>query len=94
MKKYVLLTGATGTVGKETLKLLCKNPNYSITILGRDSLKNRKKLAPFMDKVKLIHADLSKENDMAKLIGIFDVVIHLAAIIPPLANKVPTIIYI
>ena len=89
MKKHILLTGATGTVGKEALKQLCTNSHYTISVLCRDSPKNRKILNPFSNRITLISIDLSNPSDIEKLEGKFDVVIHLAAVIPPLADEQP-----
>ena len=93
MKKHVLITGATGTLGREALKLLCEKRKYRITVLYRDSSANRKKMAPYKHKVDMIHLDLSRANDMHKLEGSFDVLIHLAAVIPPLAIEQPELTY-
>ena len=46
-KKRILLTGASGTVGFETLKHLVKNPNYEITVFDVRTQNSVKKLAPF-----------------------------------------------
>ena len=89
MKKQVLLTGATGTVGKEALKQLCSQPDYEISVMCRASSKNKKTLQPYLNQIKLIHIDLSDQKEVEKLEGKFDTVIHLAAIIPPLADEQP-----
>ena len=89
MKKQVLLTGATGTVGKEALKQLCSQPDYEISVMCRASSKNKKTLQPYLNQIKLIHIDLSDHKEMEKLEGEFDTAIHLAAVIPPLADEQP-----
>ena len=89
MKKSILITGATGTVGKEALKQLCENGNYHISVLCRKSSKNIKALKPYLNHIKLISIDLTREQDFEKLNETFDVVIHLAAVIPPLADEEP-----
>jgi len=89
MKKHILLTGATGTVGKEALKQLCASEAYDISVLCRDSSRNRKILNPYMDRITLLAIDLANPGDMEKLNGTFDAVIHLAAVIPPLADEEP-----
>lgn len=91
MKKQILLTGATGTVGKEALKQLCSHPAYEISVMCRASSKNKKILHPYLNQIKLIHIDLSDQKEMEKLEGSFDTVIHLAAIIPPLADEMPAL---
>ena len=89
MKKSILITGATGTVGKEVLKQLCENGNYHISVLCRKSSKNLKALRPYLNHIKLISIDLTREQEFEKLNKTFDVVIHLAAVIPPLADEEP-----
>ena len=89
MKKQILLTGATGTVGKEVLKQLCMHPEYEISVMCRASSKNKKTLQPYLNQIKLIHIDLSDHKEMEKLEGEFDTAIHLAAVIPPLADEQP-----
>ena len=93
MKKSILITGATGTVGKEALKQLCENGNYNISVLCRKSSTNIKVLSPYLKHIKLISIDLTREQDFEKLNEKFDVVIHLAAVIPPLADKEPELTY-
>ena len=87
MKKQILLTGATGTVGKEALKQLCSQADYEISVMCRASSKNKKILQPYLNQIKLIHIDLSNHKEMEKLEGKFDAAIHLAAVIPPLAYE-------
>ncbi|MDB4682624.1 NAD(P)-dependent oxidoreductase [Crocinitomicaceae bacterium] len=89
MKKQILLTGATGTVGKEALKQLCSQADYEISVMCRASSKNKKTLQPYLNQIKLIHIDLSDHKEMEKLEGEFDAAIHLAAVIPPLADEQP-----
>ena len=89
MKKSILITGATGTVGKEALQQLCENGNYHISVLCRKSSKNLKVLRPYLNHIKLISIDLTREQDFEKLDETYDVVIHLAAVIPPLADEEP-----
>jgi nucleoside-diphosphate-sugar epimerase len=87
MKKRILITGATGTVGKEVLKQLFKKRTYEITVLCRDSARTRKCLKPYKNDVHIVHAELAQKEALQALAGPFDIVIHLAAIIPPLANE-------
>ena len=58
--KKIFLTGATGVMGSKGLKELTSVPGqYDVTVLARDSKKNRKKLAPYIQKgVKVIWGDL------------------------------------
>ena len=86
MKKNLLLTGATGTVGKEVLNQLLEKNNYEITIVCRKSSSNIKSLKRHKGKINIIFTDFSKVDPLEDLTTSFDIVIHLAAIIPPLAD--------
>jgi nucleoside-diphosphate-sugar epimerase len=87
-KKNVLLTGASGTVGFEALKQLIAKDSYNITVFDKENEQSRKKLVPFEKQINLIFGDISVENDLSA-IKEMDFVIHLAAIIPPVADDFP-----
>lgn len=84
----ILLTGAAGNVGFETLKKLI-DKNYEVTVLELDNKKTRQKLKSFQDKIKIFYGSINDKNLIMKLVENQDVIIHLAAIIPPLADKNP-----
>lgn len=88
-KKSVLLTGASGTVGLEVLKQLVETDKYSITVFDKKTKASVKKLQRFRDKVQLVYGDITVANDVEKIAKNKDIVIHLAAIIPPLADDNP-----
>ena len=92
-KKRILLTGASGTVGFETLKHLMKNPNYEITVFDVKTRKSVKKLTPFNDRVKIVYGDICSASAVEQVSQNKDIVIHLAAIIPPLADVNPELAY-
>ncbi|MFX0186573.1 MAG: NAD-dependent epimerase/dehydratase family protein [Candidatus Hodarchaeota archaeon] len=84
----VLLTGAFGNVGLSTLKNLIHR-NHKVRIFDIESSKNRKIAKKFEDKVEIIWGDIRNKEDVEKAVSGQEVVIHLAAIIPPLADKQP-----
>jgi len=92
-KKRILLTGASGTVGFETLKHLVKNPDYKITVFDVKTVKSVKKLSPFRHCVEVVYGDIGTASDVEKVSQNKDVAIHLAAIIPPLADINPGLAY-
>ncbi len=87
----ILLTGASGTVGFETLKKLLEitEKNINISVFDINSLKIRKKFQPLSDRINIIYGDISNKKDIEKACKNIDVAIHLAAIIPPLADEKP-----
>ncbi len=89
MKKSVLLTGASGTVGFEVLKQLIEKDDYRIVVFDVDSKKSRKILGSIPQKFEMVFGDISNEKNMELVSQNIDFVIHLAAIIPPLADEQP-----
>jgi nucleoside-diphosphate-sugar epimerase len=88
MTKKVLVTGAFGNVGTSTLEELLKN-DFEITIFELKTLKNRIAARKLKNKAKVIWGDLRKKEDLIPAIVGQDVVIHVGAIIPPLADLRP-----
>jgi nucleoside-diphosphate-sugar epimerase len=84
----ILLTGATGNVGFETLKKLIER-DHEVTVLEIESAKNRKILNQYRDKIFAVFGSVMDAHLIDKLIVDKDVVIHLAAVIPPLADEKP-----
>ena len=76
LKTKILITGAAGYVGKNTVFILKKNKNFQLTLIDN---KNKPKLN-FLKKLNYIKHDLSI-NLKKKLIEINpDIIIHLAAL--------------
>ncbi len=88
-KKSVLLTGASGTVGFEVLKQLLEIPDLKIIVFDKKTKNSEKKLDAFNNRVEVIYGDISNKKDVEKIGSNKDYVIHLAAIIPPMADEFP-----
>jgi len=84
----ILLTGAAGNVGLETLKALL-DEKCNITVLELNNRKTRNKLNKYRNKINIVYGSINDEDLIRKLITNKDVIIHLAAIIPPLADRNP-----
>ncbi|MFW9923324.1 MAG: NAD-dependent epimerase/dehydratase family protein [Candidatus Thorarchaeota archaeon] len=83
----VLLTGAFGNVGESALEILI-NRNYEVTCLDKSSLATRKVARRFRKKVSKIYwTDIRNKKIVEKAVQDQDLVLHVAAIIPPKANK-------
>lgn len=86
----ILLTGASGTVGKEVLRQLCEQPeNVEITVFDKRYSGSEDFYKKAGRDFKIVYGDISEEKDIREACYDKDVVIHLAAIIPPLADKQP-----
>jgi nucleoside-diphosphate-sugar epimerase len=84
----VLLTGAFGNVGLSTLKELL-NKDYKIRVFEVYTRKNRKIAKKFKNRIEILWGDLRNKEDVKFAVQNQDIVIHLAAIIPPLADANP-----
>ena len=89
-KKRILITGAAGAVGLETLKELMKSPGY-ITVRAFDlPIKQvHSALTPFENHVEVISGSIEDRKAVEEAVRDTDLVIHLAAIIPPMADARP-----
>jgi len=86
----ILLTGASGTVGKEVLRQLCEYPDeIEITVFDRLFSGSEDFYKKAGRDFKIVYGDISEEKDIREACSDKDVIIHLAAIIPPLADKLP-----
>lgn len=85
----VLLTGASGSVGFATLKALLLIPDIDVTATDLPNKKSFHKLNQFRDKVNVVFGSITDVSFVDELVKNNDIIIHLAAIIPPLADKNP-----
>ncbi len=88
-KNIVLLTGATGTVGREVLKQLLVKNKYKIVVFSLDRKRNRRFYAKINRDITVYYGSLENIEDLKKITEKIDFIIHLAAIIPPLADEKP-----
>lgn len=87
----IFLTGATGVMGSHGLKeLVATADKYHVTVLARNSKKNHKMLAPYIEKgVEVIWADLLDKNAVTNGVAAADVVLHVGGMVSPAADWYP-----
>lgn len=91
-KKTIFLTGATGVMGFATLKALAGHfDRFDVRLLVRDSAKNKKKLAPYLNgkAVRIVWGDLLNREDVKRALGNATVVLHLGGMVSPAADYHP-----
>lgn len=88
-----MLTGASGTVGFQTLQHLAEHTDYQITVFDLKTRKSVKKLTPFQSRAEIIYGDITNRQEVLRVAENKDVAIHLAAVIPPLADTNPQMAY-
>jgi len=84
----ILVTGAFGNVGLSTINELIKR-NHQVRVFEIYTKNNRKIAKKYKSNLEIIWGDLRNYNDVERAIEGQDIVIHLAAIIPPLADTNP-----
>ena len=85
----VLLTGAFGNVGLSTIEELLKK-GYLIRIFEVSNKKNShlaKKISN--PNIEIVWGDIRDNKKVEQAVEDMDVVLHVAGIIPPLADKIP-----
>lgn len=90
MKKIVFLTGATGTMGQETVKKFMENKEeFTLRVLARPSEKNKKILEPYQKDLEIIWGDLKDDDKLTECVKGTDYVLHVGAFLSPFADEHP-----
>ena len=84
--KKVLVTGAGGTIGLQVIRFLLSEGKYEITALELKNINVYRRLKPFRKRINIVYGDVNDEAIVDALIKDHDVVIHLAGVLPPIAN--------
>jgi len=84
--KKVLVTGAAGSIGLFTIKYLLSEGKYEITALDLKNSWSHKRLKKYRRRINIIYGDVSNPILMDALVKDHDYIIHLAGVMPPLAD--------
>ncbi|MCX5044724.1 NAD(P)-dependent oxidoreductase [Aldersonia sp. NBC_00410] len=84
----VLLTGAMGNIGYSTLKGLLAE-GHDVVAFDLESKRARKLASGLDERVRVVWGDITDRDGLRQALDGVDAVIHLAAIIPPLADRAP-----
>ena len=91
-KKTVMLTGASGNMGFHGFQELWKKRDkFNIVVLLRNSEKNHKKFAEFMNDpaLRIVWGDLTKYEDVLDAVTGSDYVLHVGGMVSPAADWKP-----
>lgn len=93
-KKNILLTGASGAVGREILDMLAeRHEELNITVFDVKSKISEKIFSSYKNKINIIYGNIVNKPDLVEAVKDLDFVFHIAAIIPPLADEMPELAY-
>lgn len=84
--KKVLVTGAAGVVGLQTIKYLLSEGKYEITALDLRTKNNYQKLKKYRRRINIIYGDINDTVLIEALVKDQDYIIHLASVLPPISN--------
>lgn len=84
--KRVLVTGASGTLGKQVVRYLLSEGKYEITALDVKTRKNYKGLKKYRKRIRIVFDDINNKATIDSLVKENDIVIHLASSIPFISN--------
>lgn len=84
--KKILVTGAAGTIGLQVIRFLLSEGKYEVTALELRSVNAYKRLKAFRKRINIVYGDVNDNAIVDALVKDHDVVIHLAGVLPPLAN--------
>jgi len=91
LMKTVFVTGATGNMGWPLLKRLVGRPDIRLIVLA--SPKDRKiqhlKEMERKGQLSLVCADVCDRPALDEPVGIADIIIHMAAVVSPAADRLP-----
>lgn len=89
-KIIFLVTGGAGSVGLEVLhELYLRRETCEVRVIERNRPEVLRKLAPFRKAFRIYPGDIGDKKLLDACTPEVDVVIHLAAVIPPLADQQP-----
>ena len=77
-------------MGYEAVKQLAALKNcYNTTVFDLKTKQSEKLLSPFQDDINIVYGDITNKQNVCKAVQNTNVVIHLAALIPPVADEKP-----
>jgi len=84
----VLVTGGAGRLGVNVCKTLLQN-GFQVQVFDLDTTRNQKSVKDLGGKAEIIWGDITQPDSVRKAIEGVDAVVHMAAILPPVAYEKP-----
>lgn len=84
----ILVTGGAGRLGINVCKELLDD-GFQVRVFDLDTPRNRENIRRLDDKAEIIWGDITKPDSVRKGLEKVDAVVHMAGILPPLADEKP-----
>ena len=84
----VLVTGGAGRLGINVCKEFL-NDGFQVRVFDLDTPRNREGIKALKDKAEISWGDITKPDSVRKALEQVDAVVHMAGILPPLADEKP-----
>lgn len=84
----VLITGGAGRLGINVCQAFLKD-GFQVRVLDLDTPRNRKSVRELGEKVEVMWGDVTQPELVRRAIEGVDTVVHMAAILPPVAYEKP-----
>lgn len=91
-QKTVSISGATGTMGLETVKqFLTRQEHFKLKLFVFDSKNDRKIIAPFRrnKNIEIMYGNLKDRELVNRWVDGADYVLHIGAMVSPMADRYP-----
>jgi nucleoside-diphosphate-sugar epimerase len=86
----VLVTGGAGRLGINVCKLL-HDDGFQVRVFDLDTPRNRNSVKELNRKVDIFWGDITKPDSVRRAMEGVDTVVHMAAVLPPLADENPAL---
>jgi nucleoside-diphosphate-sugar epimerase len=83
-QKKILLTGGAGRLGSIVCRKML-DTGYQVRVFDLDNGKNRKTVKAIADQADIFWGDVTNKEQVKRALDSIDVVVHMAAILPPWA---------
>jgi Nucleoside-diphosphate-sugar epimerases len=93
-RQRIFITGASGGMGLATLKAILAEPDRpDLVLLSLDTERDRAVLAPYagVEGLSVVWGDLTNYGDVRKCVEGADLVLHIGALVSPLADYKPAL---
>ena len=82
----ILVTGGAGRLGINVCKAFLED-GHTVRVFDLDNVRNRESIKELDNKAELTWGDITKTDSVREALQGVDAVVHMAAILPPVANE-------